>query len=244
MSIKDDIITKAFTYRGITEGGPEHREIIKSYNEHKPLARGYAVKISDAWCMTFISHLFISCGAVAALGVTECGCEEYLQAAKARGMCVSSPVRGDLILYDWDGSGRASHIGLVVSVDKDGYMDVIEGNKNDTVGVRQLNYRCPYIRAIVRPRYDETTGKQPAAFDRSQVHYASCYNAKLAGKYTVTASDFLALRYGPRVSNDNLITQILPGETVRCYGYYTGDWLLVTYGNYTGFVNKMHLKKG
>ena len=134
MSLKDDVITKAYSYRGIQEGGPEHRAIIESYNSHKPLARGYAVKLSDAWCMVFISDLFIECGAVPALGTTECGCEEYLQAAKARGMCVSAPVRGDLILYDWDGSGRASHVGLVVSVDKDGYMEVIEGNKSDTVG--------------------------------------------------------------------------------------------------------------
>lgn len=244
MSLKDDVITKAYSYRGIQEGGPEHRAIIESYNSHKPLARGYAVKLSDAWCMVFISDLFIECGAVPALGTTECGCEEYLQAAKARGMCVSAPIRGDLILYDWDGSGRASHVGLVVSVDKDGYMEVIEGNKSDSVGVRQLNYRCPYIRAIVRPRYDETTGKQPAPFDRSRVQYAQSYNAKLDGKYTVTASDFLALRYGPRVADNNLITQILPGEVVRCYGYYTEDWLLVAYGSMTGFVNKMHLKKG
>ena len=244
MSIKDDIITKAYSYRGIQEGGPEHRAIIESYNSHKPLARGYAVQLSDAWCMVFISDLFIECGAVPALGVTECGCEEYLQAAKARGMCVSSPVRGDLILYDWDGSGRASHIGLVVSVDKDVFMDVIEGNKSVSVGVRQLNYRCPYIRAIVRPRYEDSTSKQPAVYDRSRVQYAQSYNAKLAGKYTVTASDFLALRYGPRVAENNLITQILPGEVVRCYGYYTEDWLLVTYGSFTGFINKMHLKKG
>ena len=62
MSLKDDVITKAYSYRGIQEGGPEHRAIIESYNSHKPLARGYAVKLSDAWCMTFISHLFISCG--------------------------------------------------------------------------------------------------------------------------------------------------------------------------------------
>lgn len=243
MSLKDDVITKAYFYRGIQEGGPEHRAIIDRYNSHKPLARGYAVKLSDAWCMVFISDLFIECGAVPALGVTECGCEEYLQAAQERGMCVSSPVRGDLILYDWNGSGRATHIGLVVSVDKDGYMEVIEGNKSDSVGVRQLNYRCPFIRAIVRPRYEEINSNQVTPYDKAKVAYAASYDAKLAGKYIVTASDFLALRYGPGV-NHNLITQILPGGVVRCYGYHTADWLLVTYGSMTGFVNKMHVKKG
>ena len=244
MSLKDKIIAKALSYKGIIEGGTSHRAIVDRYNAHKPLARGYAVHYSDAWCMVFISDLFIEFEAVPALGETECGCEEYLQTAKSRGMCVSSPIRGDLIFYDWDGSGRATHVGLIVSVDRDGYMEVVEGNKSDSVGIRQLNYRCPYVRAFVRPRYDETTSSQPAAYDKSRVQYAASYNAKLAGKYTVTASDFLALRYGPRVADNNLITQILPGESVRCYGYYTGGWLLVTYGSYTGFVNKMHLKKG
>lgn len=243
MSLKDDIIATALSYKGIAEQGREHAAIIAAYNAHKPLARGYVVKITDPWCMIFISYIFIHNGAIPALGITECGCEEYLTYAKNQGMCVDAPIRGDLVFYDWDGSGRASHVGIVSSVDQFGCMEVVEGNKSDTVGVRQLNYRCPYIRAIVRPRYDADRVPAESTYIRSKVAYASSFDAKIAGNYYVTADDFLALRYGPRVA-DNLITQILPGEEVRCYGYYTNDWFLVTYGDKTGFVNKMHLKKG
>lgn len=242
MSLKDDVIATALSLKGIPEQGREHAAIIAAYNAHKPLARGYAAKLSDPWCMIFISYLYIHNAGIPALGITECGCEEYLAYAKNQGMCVESPIRGDLVFYDWDGTGRATHVGLVVSVDQDGYMEVIEGNKSDTVGIRNINYHCPYIRAIVRPRYEADRVPASSSYVRSNVAYASSFDAKLAGKYYVTADDFLALRYGPRVA-DNLITQILPGEEVRCYGYYTNDWLLVQYGDKTGFCNKMHLKR-
>lgn len=243
MNNMDEIIKSGQALIGMKEEGPHHCEMVEAYNDHEPLARGYAVKTSDPWCMIFISYLFIENHAVAAIGKTECGCEEYLQYAKAAGMCVDKPVRGDLVFYDWNGAGRAQHVGIVVTIDQYGYMDVLEGNKSDTVGVRVLNYHCPFIRAIVRPNYGAVQAAVPAAYEPGKVSYAASYKKSIAGVYTVTASDFLALRYNPRVTDNNLITQILPGEKVRCYGYYTDDWYLVTYKTYKGFVNKMHIRR-
>lgn len=244
MSYKmDEIINAGLKLKGMKEEGTEHINIVETYNEHEPLARGYPVKMSDPWCMVFISYLFIEAGAVPAIGITECGCEEYLTYARNAGMCVTEPVRGDLVFYDWTGAGRAQHVGIVVSVDQYGYLDVLEGNKSNTVGVRVLNYHCPFIRAIVRPNYAGIQAGKPTVFDPSKVSYAASYDKKIAGVYTVQVDDFLALRFNPFVSEDNLITQILPGERVRCYGYYTNDWYLVTYGSFKGFVNKMHLRR-
>ena len=189
MALKDDVIATALSLKGIPEQGREHAAIIAAYNAHKPLARGYAVKLSDPWCMIFISYLYIHNAGIPALGITECGCEEYLTYARNQGMCVDSPIRGDLVFYDWDGSGRATHVGLVVSVDKDGYMEVIEGNKSDSVGIRNVNYRCPCIRAIVRPRYDADRVPASSSYVRSNVAYAASFDAKLAGRYTVTETD-------------------------------------------------------
>ena len=236
----DYIIKTAQSYLGISEGSARHKEILSIYNTHIPLARNYRVSVNDAWCMAFVSAIFIKCNAVAALGKTECGCEEYLSYAKTYGMTVKKDEarRGDIILYDWGRDGRSDHVGIVVSRSGDS-LKVIEGNISDTVGYRDIIDIDIKIRAVVRPHY---SNKESTRYDASKVSYAESFNREIAGKYKCTASDYLALRYNPFVI-DNLITEINPGEVVRNYGYHTGEWLLVEYANYTGFAHRNWLKK-
>lgn len=66
------------------------------------------------------------------------------------------------------------------------------------------------------------------------------------GTYQVIAKAGLNLRKGP--SKDNAVITIMGyGEKVRCYGYHTKLWLLVTYSvgskTYTGFCDSEYLKK-
>lgn len=92
---------------------------------------------------------------------------------------------------------------------------------------------------------EETKNEGTAA--STKIDSAKSFNAELAGTYTVNASDgYLTMRAGANTSK-TVVTKVKTGEKVRCYGYYTKEsdgttWLLVKYGNYTGFMAKGYLK--
>lgn len=238
MASVNDILKITESYSGIREGSEKHSEILSIYNSHKPLARGYTVKKKDHWCMTFISACFIKANAVSALGITECGCQEYVNYAKAHNMIVTKPIVGDLVFYDWNGDGVANHVGIIYAISENN-LYVREGNRNDMVASRVIAKSAPAILCVVRPKYDNKSSQ----YDMSKVSFANSFDHTIAGEYICTASDFLALRYNPYVDSDNMIDKINNGETVRNYGYFTNDWLLVVYKGKTGFANKMHLRK-
>lgn len=238
MATVKEIIKITESYSGIREGTEKHSEILSIYNSHKPLARGYTVKKNDPWCMTFISACFIKANAVSALGITECGCQEYVNYAKANNMVVSKPTIGDLVFYDWNNDKVANHVGIIYAMSESN-LYVREGNRNDMVATRVIARTAPAIICFVRPKYDNVSTQ----YDMSKVSFANSFDHTIAGEYICTASDFVALRYNPYVSDTNKIDEIKAGETCRNYGYFTLDWLLVVYKGKTGFVNKMHLKK-
>ncbi|MGM9639741.1 MAG: N-acetylmuramoyl-L-alanine amidase [Faecousia sp.] len=66
-------------------------------------------------------------------------------------------------------------------------------------------------------------------------------NDALAGTYTVRANGGLHLRAG--AGTDKTSLEIMPnGSKVKCYGYYTGNWLLVVSASgRTGFAHKDYL---
>lgn len=78
-----------------------------------------------------------------------------------------TPSAGDMILYDWDdngvgdNTGSADHIGIVVSV-SGGVIKVIEGNKSNAVGYRELAVNGKYIRGFVTPKYSSKATKEEA----------------------------------------------------------------------------------
>lgn len=240
MSNIDKVLNIANSLQGIAECSSAHKTIVQTYNNHSPLARGYKVSLSDAWCMVFVSYCFIASGNVDAIGKTECGCQDYLDYAKSKGMTVKDPQRGDLVFYDWHKDGHSDHVGIMINESPAGYLNVIEGNKSDTVGIRNIRKSSEFICGFVRPKWSNSGSKTTYTVDK--VSFADSFNARIAGKYKCTASDFLALRFGPS-SDYGMIDEIESGDTVRCYGYYTGDWYFVTYRDYTGFCHKNWLKK-
>lgn len=240
MSNVDKVLNIANSLKGIREYSAAHKTIVQTYNNHSPLARGYHVQLSDPWCMAFVSYCFIAAGCVDALGKTECGCQDYLDYARAHNMIVQSPQRGDIVLYDWNGDGHVEHVGIVVNESPAGYINVIEGNKSDTVGIRNIRIKSEFIKAFVRPNWTDTKSKTP--YTVGKVSFADEFDGRVAGTYKCTASDYLALRFGPS-ADYGMIDEIQPGDNVRCYGYFTGDWYLVTYKSYTGFCHKNWLKK-
>ena len=132
---------------GKKESDGSHKSIIDIYNGHKPLARGYAVKYTDAWCATCVSAAAISAGLTDIIP-TECGCGEMIKLFSNLGEWQESdayiPAPGDVIFYDWDDSGvgdnkgGADHVGIVEKVEN-GIVYTIEGNSGDKVCENQYS---------------------------------------------------------------------------------------------------------
>lgn len=150
---------------GGTPGSAKHYDILNTYNGHKPLARGYAVQVYDAYCATTVSAAWIKAGISQYTG-TECGVDQLRQIAASKGYWVENdahhPLPGDAIIYDWndysghaDNKGYPEHIGIV-SEAGGSYFKVIEGNMGDNsiVGTRIMEYDGRYIRGFICPDYD------------------------------------------------------------------------------------------
>lgn len=142
--------------------GTDKRQIIDLYNSHKPLAQGYAVKYTDAWCDTTVSACFIKVNATDLIGGTECGVERHIQLFKKKGIWNEDgniiPNPGDIICYNWDdptqpNDGFADHIGIVEKIDGKN-ITVIEGNYNNAVQRRTIPAGWGYIRGYAQPKYE------------------------------------------------------------------------------------------
>ena len=156
------VVNKAKAWLGCKESNGSHKKIIDVYNSHKPLARGYKVKYTDAWCATFVSAVAIALGYTKIIP-TECGCEKMIALFKKLGSWSESdsrtPAAGDIIFYDWDDNGKgdckgfADHVGIVEKVSKK-TITVIEGNYNEAVKRRKIAVNDKYIRGYGVPKYD------------------------------------------------------------------------------------------
>lgn len=166
---RDKVVAQAQSWIGRKESDGSHKEIIDVYNSHKPLARGYAVKYTDAWCATFVSAVAIKCGVTDILPA-ECGCEEMISLFKKLGEWVENdayiPSPGDVIFYDWqdsgsgDNTGHSDHVGIVEKVTKN-TITVIEGNYSDSVKRRKLQVNGQYIRGFGVPKYTASKEQTP-----------------------------------------------------------------------------------
>lgn len=240
--IRRAVAAKAASMIGSAEGSAAHHAIIDGYNAHKPLARGYAVKYTDAWCATFASYVAILMGYTDIIP-TECGCEEQIKLFAAKGRWVENdaytPAVGDYIYYDWDDNGvgdctgHADHVGIVESVNGS-TITVIEGNNSDNVKRRNIAVNGRYIRGFGIPNYaSKATASAPAAPEAP--------TATAGDTYTVKAGDTLsgiAAKYGTTyqklasyngIANPNIINVgqkiSIPGSGVRTYTVKAGDSL-------------------
>ena len=158
---RQKIVSIAQSYIGCKESDGSHRKIIDLYNSHKPLARGYAVKYTDAWCSTFASAVAIAAGMTDIIP-TECGCGKHIELFKKLGSWQENdayvPKPGDYIFYDWqdsgvgDCTGSADHVGIVEKVSGTS-ITVIEGNYSDSVKRRTISVNGRYIRGYGVPKY-------------------------------------------------------------------------------------------
>lgn len=167
---RNAVVKQAQAWIGLKESNGSHKQIIDLYNSHKPLARGYKVKYTDAWCATFVSAVAIKLGYTAIIPA-ECGCDKQIALFKNLGSWVENdaytPSPGDIIYYDWqdsgsgDNTGGSDHVGIVEKVSGN-TITVIEGNKNDAVGRRTLAVNGKFIRGYGVPKYEASGNPTPA----------------------------------------------------------------------------------
>lgn len=162
--LRQSVVRIAQGWLGCKESNGSHKKIIDLYNSHKPLARGYPVKYTDAWCSTFASAVAIKAGLTDIIP-TECGCGKHIELFKKLGSWEENdahvPQPGDYIFYDWqdganyattDNTGAADHVGIVEKVSGQ-TITVIEGNMSNAVGRRTLKVNGRYIRGYGVPKY-------------------------------------------------------------------------------------------
>lgn len=150
---------------GGARGSAQHLDILKTYNEYRPLARGYRMQVKDDWCACTVSAAFIKAG-IASFTGTECSCGAFIEIAKKRGIWIEDdahrPGLGDAIIYDWKDTGAGddttghNHIGIVTAVSDSGKsFTVTEGNMGaaSKVGTRQMTVNGRYIRGFICPDY-------------------------------------------------------------------------------------------
>ena len=202
------IIDQARAWIGRNENAGTHSEIIDVYNAHKPLARGYKVKYTDAWCSTFVSAVAIKCGYTDIIP-TECGCQQQIELFKKIGAWEENenrvPNAGDIIFYDWndngigDNRGYSDHVGIVESVSGN-TITVIEGNFNNGVGRRYIAVNAKGIRGYGVPKYDAVVAQNKT----TDSELVSACNL-LASRGIINSPDYWAKGEGYSIENTILL---------------------------------------
>ena len=160
--LRQKVADKMTSWVGATKGSAKHAEILKIYNDHRPLARGYKMKVNDAYCAATVSAAWIACGLAPYTG-TECGVEKFARLAQDKGIWVENdahvPKLGDAVVYDWqdngvgDCTGAGDHIGIVTKAGATSFT-VTEGNMTGgKVGTRTMSVNGRYIRRFITPDY-------------------------------------------------------------------------------------------
>ena len=246
--LRNKVVQTARGYLGSKEADGTHKKIIDGYNAHKPLARGYLVKYTDAWCATFVSFIGIVCG-LTDIMPTECGCGAMIDLYKKKGRWQENdahrPQPADIVMYDWDDNGVGDctgypeHVGIVKEVNGN-TITVIEGNMNDAVGERTLQVNGRFIRGYCLPDYaSKASGVPSASVPSGNPSSGSASSAEQV--YTVRAGDTLskiAEKYGTTyqklasyngIANPNKINVgqkiKIPGSGVKTYTVKPGDSL-------------------
>lgn len=216
------VLAQARAWIGKNEADGTHKSIIDVYNAHKPLARGYAVKYTDAWCATFVSAVAIKCG-VTDIIPTECGCGQMIALFKNLGEWSESdrrtPKPGDVIFYDWDDTGAGDntgwpdHVGIVESV-SGGNITVIEGNKNNAVARRTIAVNGRYIRGYGVPKYEAEAAGNTTATTKSIAEVAKEVVAGKWGNGEDRKNSLIAAGYN-YTEVQNQVNAILKGTTAK-----------------------------
>lgn len=147
-------------YLGCKEGDTRHKKIVDIFNSSK--LKTFPLSYDDAWCAGFISSIAIECGCTDIIPISA-NCDEMYKKGVVMGIAIPKdkwiPKMGDIVFYDWNLNGELDHVGVVDTISKI-IIHVLEGNKNDSVAYRDINYKNATITKIIRPRYKTAINKK------------------------------------------------------------------------------------
>ena len=161
LELRNKVVEAMRDWLGWSEANGQYRAIIDLYNAQRPLPRGYAVQYDDEWCATCVTAAGIQAG-LHDIILGECSCGKMIELYQAAGRWEENdayrPEPGDIIMYDWqdtgkgDNTGGADHVGIAEKV-VGSTITVIEGNKGEAVARRTLAVNGRYIRGYCLPDY-------------------------------------------------------------------------------------------
>ncbi len=129
MATRTDVLTVAASQLGVTEDPPGSNRVRYWPEVGQPIGS----TSGWAWCAAFVTWVLLQVGVDLRKPVPwPYQCQRIMLWARATGRWkTSDPTPGDLVLYCWDGSGRAAHIGIHERI-VDGLYQAIEGNTSPT----------------------------------------------------------------------------------------------------------------
>ena len=167
-------------YRGIKEGGTKHKEIIKIYNSITPLPRGIKANLSMSWCAIFQSAIAKKLNFSNNIFPYEMSCYYMYEWAVNHKKWKKTPKVGYLVIYDWGStSSHFDHVGYVYNT-TNSYIDVIEGNKNDSVGCRRVKKSSSEIKGYIDIGISTSTTNKNDITDEEKLRVA---RKVINGKY-------------------------------------------------------------
>lgn len=255
---RQKIVDIAEGWYGCKESDGSHKKIIDIYNNHKPLARGYTVKYTDAWCATYGSAVAIVAGYTDIIPL-ECGCGQMIELFQQQNRWIENdayvPEPGDYVFYDWsdgsdykdtDNTGWPDHVGIAVSV-SGSVIKVTEGNKNNAVEYRELAVNGRYIRGFGVPNYAKRASGTEAETSTASPSTGLCMTPQWIGKVTAAS---LNVRKWAGTEYDKLqrYPQLSGGKEVEvCDNIKAKDGAIWYYiridGSVYGFVHSDYVEK-
>ena len=187
LELRNKVVEVMRGWLGWSEANGKFKAIIDLYNTQRPLPRGYPVQYDDEWCATCVTAAGIQAG-LHDIIFGECGCGKMIELYQAAGRWKENdayrPEPGDIIMYDWqdtgkgDNTGGADHVGIVEKV-VGSTITIIEGNKGEAVARRTLAVNGRYIRGYCLPDYASTAEEDSEVSYEQWKEYMTKYQKEL-----------------------------------------------------------------
>lgn len=143
---------------GIKEGTSTFKRLIDDYNNECRPSGTYRMTYNDSWCACFVSICLTHCGYGKKYNSVDCD-QLYSKMSKYHLTNRNNVKRNDIVFYSWKKTDAdLQHVGIV-KARQGNIITVIEGNKSDSVALRQINVYDTTIRHIVQlPDITVSTG--------------------------------------------------------------------------------------
>lgn len=151
----------------------------KGTNKVKYNTAYYGSEVSGSdypWCCVFLWWVFKEAGLSNLFygGSKTAACRTLMGWFKDKGrFYTSNPMPGDIVFFDFSGSGVSHHVGIVESVKSNGTIISIEGNCSDTV---KRMVRSKGIMGYGRPAYKTATTSKTASVTSNKIQVFTASN--------------------------------------------------------------------